>query len=107
MPAPIGLPEDVPQVARAHLAEGDHVGALSLLYRGAIAHLIKGLKLEIPAGATEAECLVIALPILPPDATRYMQALTQAWTQAAYESGRPEGTHELVADWGEHFEGQP
>lgn len=107
MPAPRGLPEDVAQAARARLTAGDDVGALSLLYRGAIAHLIAQQRLEIPAGATEAECLESARTILPPDALRYLRSLTQAWVRGAYGDGPPEGADGLVSDWDEHFRGTP
>jgi len=96
---PESLPDDVPTAARALLASGDRAGALSLLYRAALARLIHGLSLELDPGATENDCVRAVRRGKGP--SRWFEALTQAWQSEAY-AHRPMADGaigELIDEW--------
>lgn len=106
---PEALPRDISGEARRHFAAGDPRGALALLYRGALAWLLHGLKLSIPGSATEGDCLRAALPVLGVEPAAAFEALTAAWMRMAYlgeapDAARMEG---LLAAWDRHFRGAP
>ncbi|MCO4768594.1 MAG: hypothetical protein KDA24_01095 [Deltaproteobacteria bacterium] len=79
---PESLPDNVPVAARALLGRGDHIGALSLLYRGALARLIHGFELELEDGATENDCIRAVRAVQGP--AHWFEGLTQAWQSEAY-----------------------
>jgi hypothetical protein len=68
---------------RARLAAGDPRGALALLYRGGIARLA-ALGVEIPAGATEGDCLRLAAAHRAGAGLGPFRELTRAWQALAY-----------------------
>jgi hypothetical protein len=102
---PESLPTDVAAAARAALAAGNVVEALSLLYRGALLALIEGTQIEFACGDTESDCLRRVAGRLPAAAERCFAALVDAWGLAAY--GRlpvPVTTVEqILAAWELHF----
>lgn len=79
---PESLPDDVPAAARGLLDRGDRIGALSLLYRGALVRLMRTHELELEAGATEADCLRAVRAAGGP--AGWFEGLTRAWQAEAY-----------------------
>jgi len=98
---PESLPPDVVAAARARFAAGDAQGALSLLYRGALVHLVRGAGLRIPASATEGECERAARKTVDAALANDFSALTRAWTYCAYARQAPESAafEALCASW--------
>jgi len=79
---PESLPDDVAATARRLLDSGDRIGALSLLYRGALVRLVHGFALELPDGATENDCVRAVRAVGGP--SRWFEGLTGAWQSEAY-----------------------
>ncbi len=104
---PASLPADVVAEARARFARGDASGALSLLYRGALAHLVRGLGLAVPVGATEGECERIARAALDAGLASDFVDLTRAWVSCAYarQTPAPDAFAELCQRWQPHLRG--
>ncbi|HJV22194.1 MAG TPA: DUF4129 domain-containing protein [Holophagaceae bacterium] len=104
---PESLPPDVPAEALARFRTGDARGALALLYRGALAALLHRHRLEIPASATEGDCLRAALPVLGADRGEALRRLTGAWVRMAYRGEVPAEADllELCAAWRGAFGG--
>jgi hypothetical protein len=102
---PESLPPDVVAAARERFAAGDAPGALSLLYRGALVHLVHGAGLRIPASATEGECERAARAALDDSLASDFSALTRAWTFCAYarQTPPPEAFAELCERWRPHL----
>jgi hypothetical protein len=98
---PESLPDDVVGEARARFARGDAAGALSLLYRGALVHLVARFGLALPASATEGECERIAHDALEPGIAGDFRALSRAWLFCAYAHAAPapEAFAELCERW--------
>jgi hypothetical protein len=83
------VPDDVVAAARARFASGDPAGALSLLYRGAVTHLVdQGV--ELPASATEEECARIARRRGERSLADDFGALVRAWQRVAYARRAPD-----------------
>ena len=96
---PESLPDDVSAAARDSLARGDRIGALSLLYRGALVRLMRTHELELEAGATEADCLRAVQAAGGP--ATWFEGLTRAWQSEAY-AHRPqpdEAIASLIDGW--------
>ena len=104
---PETLPADVVAEARARFARGDASGALSLLYRGALIHLVRGFGLRVPAGATEGECERIARGALDSGLASDFALLTRAWVFCAYahETPAPATFADLCQRWQPHLGG--
>jgi hypothetical protein len=102
---PETLPPDVVAEARARFARGDASGALSLLYRGALAHLVRAFGLGLPVGATEGECERIARAALDAELARDFRDLTRAWVFCAYahETPAPDAFADLCQRWQPHL----
>jgi Domain of unknown function (DUF4129) len=86
---PSRLPRDVVSEARAHWRRGDRVAALSLLYRGALVRLSERGALEIPASATEHECVRMVQRTRSGAAADAFDALTGSWVRARYAHEPP------------------
>jgi hypothetical protein len=101
---PAALPADLPGAAARLWDQGDPRGALALLYRGALAHLVHGLGLPLTGAATEGECLRQGGQALPGPGAEYFARLTATWQRVAY-GGQPAAgpDRELCADWNRHF----
>jgi len=106
---PEALPPDVIAAALARFSDGDAPGALSLLYRGALVHLVRGLGLRVPASATEGECERIARAALDSGLASDFALLTRAWVFCAYahEAPAPEAFAELCQRWRPHLGASP
>jgi len=103
---PAALPRDIPRAADELWEAGDPRGALSLLYRGALAHLVHRLRTPLGPGSTEGDCLDLARGALPETGWQYFARLTGTWRGLAYggRSATP-GDRALCAEWGTHFTG--
>ena len=98
------LPPSLADEARALLAAGDVEGALGLLYRGSVLHLVQVRGLEIDEGATEGEVLRIVRRRAKPLGT-YFRGLTNAWLEVAYahRTVDAERVSALIDQWPAHF----
>lgn len=103
--APDSLPDDVAGAAKRHLAAGEARAALSLLYRGALSHLIYQSFLEIPASATEGECMALVRKNRPGEEFFFFRELTQVWLEMAYGHIRPDTGRvaALCRNWSDYF----
>ena len=84
------LPADIGGAARAAWLAGDVIGALSLLYRGALSALVLRFGAAIRASFTEQECLRAARSAVKASTADYFQGLTRAWLHAVYARRRPD-----------------
>lgn len=84
-------------------AAGRRVPALGLLYASAVAWLVELRGLDLPASATEGDCLRLGRRHLPARPLAYLERLTRAWQQAAYAHRLidDEQMRGLVRDWPE------
>ena len=104
---PESLPDDVVAAAIARWREGACREAMSLLYRGALVHLVRDRGLRVPESATEGECL----RALPADdaagapVREDFAALTESWQQVAYAHEVPveERFRDLCRRWQAHL----
>lgn len=87
--APESLPQDIPGAARAALAAGEVREALSLLYRGALSHLVHVRGLRVGKGATEGDVLRLAHAAWVDGPTAFFDTLMPAWVEAAYAARLP------------------
>jgi hypothetical protein len=106
---PESLPSDVPGAARALWVQGKKREALSLLYRGALSHLVAEKGITVPDSATENECLRLLRPRVEPGLYDHMRRLTLAWDTVAY-AHRPPTEQEidnLLDSWRVFFGANP
>ncbi len=98
---PESLPPDVPGSARRLFQAGQARSALALLYRGALAELVHRRGIEIPASATEGDCLAAARPRLEAGAGGTFTELTRTWQRLAYNGELPTaaGFEALCSAW--------
>lgn len=97
------LPDDPARAAWALWQRGQQDAALALLYRAAVAHLVRVRHLEVDDSATEGDCLRAARRTLPARPAAYLARLTRAWQRLAY-AHRPVEEAEmraLVEGWPE------
>lgn len=95
------LPENLTAEAQRYWQEGNAREALSLLYRGALAHLIDRFHLPLGSSYTEIESVELCQEKCPPVVGTYFNRLTQAWMRLAY-GHREISQHEfddLLKDW--------
>lgn len=99
--SPETLPGDVPGTALKWWREGRHHDALCLLYRGAIARVIRGAGVEIQESDTEGDCLRRVDRAGERAHPRYFRGLTAAWMVIAYAGRRPADAEveALCASW--------
>ena len=99
---PETLPADVVTEARRQFARGEIRVGLSLLYRGALSILVHRDHLEIPASATEGECLRLAKQVQSAERQAYLQRLTGVWQELAYAHRVPahQVVEQLCQGWG-------
>lgn len=104
---PESLPADVVAAAIACFESGDARGALSLLYRGALIHLVRGMGLRIPESATEGECERLASESLPQALASDFAELSRAWVFCAYAHRAlpPAEFTQLCRRWSPHLGG--
>lgn len=78
------LPEDIVATATELWRRGETTEAISILYRGALAHLITTNGIDIKASATEGDCLSIVQKKCSQEKSNYFSLLVQAWQRMAY-----------------------
>jgi hypothetical protein len=102
---PDSLPKDLAAAARAELAAGRVVAALSLLYRGALVALIHRAGVEFRSGDTEDDCEGRVRGRIDGAAFEVFRELLAAWRSAAYGHLQPEhvGLERLCERWEVHF----
>lgn len=100
---PFRLPVDLVDEAVARWESGDHVGGLSLLYRGTIRGLSERYDIEIEPSMTARECLETVRSAGGPG--EYMGRLAGAWISTVYAGRRPteEAVQRLFREWRRHF----
>jgi hypothetical protein len=88
-PVPDALPDDIAGNARRLWREGRQRDALALLYRGSVEAMASQAQVELPPGATEAQCLRASRK-LPLEAARALFAqVVRVWQYAAYAGRLP------------------
>ena len=77
------------------------MGALSLLYRGALTTLLHRDHIELTSGDTEADCLLKTRTRIADPAYLYLAGLLGAWQGAAYAHRMPNQpeVERLATDW--------
>ncbi len=88
--SPQNLPQDIGRQVRSRLETRDVRGALSLLYRGALAKLVHQEQLEVPDSATEGECLRLVTAERSAREADFFQRLTLLWVGLAYDHQLPD-----------------
>ncbi len=103
---PESLPSDIPAQALRLWQQGATDGALSLLYRGALAALIARQGLTLTNSATEADCVLLVSKGTAHTLAAYFKRLTDAWISTAYAHRPPASSafQHLCTDWCAHFE---
>jgi hypothetical protein len=87
---PESLPDDIGAAARTLWDEGDHRGALSLLYRGLLSRLVHVHNVPIRDSSTEGDTLQLTATRLRDDKRDYVTRLVQIWQRAVYGGQAPE-----------------
>jgi hypothetical protein len=102
---PGSLPADLFGAARRLWADGDAAGAMSLLYRGALAHVVDRLRVDVPDSATEGECIEIVSSHLEEPVAEDFATLTRAWQLVAYADRDPSVAvfEDLCQRWRRHL----
>jgi len=101
---PEQLPTRLAEQALALWRRGEAAAAMSLLYRGALGHLVHKRGLTLSDGATEGDCLAEVNRHLP-EVAAYFAALTDAWRSVAYADRRPADAtvDSLCREFDRHF----
>jgi hypothetical protein len=102
---PESLPADVPGTAWNAWERGDPATALGLLYRAAIAFLVRREGLPVRESWTEGDCVDFVRRKAGRERAEYFARLTGAWQTTAY-AHRPPDTDEaraLCTAWGRLF----
>ena len=102
---PESLPDDVAAAAAQLARSGNLIGALSLLYRGALVTLLHRDRIELVSGDTEADCLTKTRSRLAAPTYAYLARLLSAWQAAAYAHRMPPQpeVEQLASEWPAFF----
>lgn len=87
---PEALPDDVASVARRLWREGRARDALALLYRAGVQAMGRRAQVELPPGATEAECLRLSRRMAQVEDRQLFARIVRVWQYAAYAQRLPE-----------------
>ncbi|XHS77909.1 DUF4129 domain-containing protein [Burkholderiaceae bacterium UC74_6] len=87
---PESLPDDIGAEALRLWRAEEVRAALSLLYRGALSHLVHKHAVPIRAASTEGECLRLSAPRLVPASQDFLGLLVRNWQAVAYAQRQPE-----------------
>lgn len=103
--APESLPDDIGQSALELIRQGHVREALSLIYRGALSHLVHVRKLRVSAGATESEVATLSKRVLAPASAAYFAEVLAHWIDIAYGGRLPDvqAITRLAEQFSEHF----
>ncbi len=102
---PESLPEDVAGAAWSAWERGEPDNAMGLLYRAAIAFLVRREGLPVRESWTEGDCVEFVRRKAASGSADYFARLTRAWQSTAY-AHRPPSTDEartLCTAWVRHF----
>lgn len=105
---PESLPADVPGAAWSAWERGEPDAALGLLYRAAIAFLVRQEGLPVRESWTEGDCLDFVRRKTTRERAEFFARLTRAWQTTAY-AHRPPASEEVRAlcdGWSRHFAGK-
>jgi len=110
------LPDDIQSEAHSLWQKSHHREAVSLLYRGSLASLFKQYRFDLPAGATELDCIrqletseVNLSSSLSEEKhtlrTNQFKKLTDIWVSVAYAHRLPDQTafYEVCDNWNRYF----
>jgi hypothetical protein len=102
---PESLPDDVPGAAWSAWERGEPAVALGLLYRAAIAFLVRQEGLPVRESWTEGDCVDFVRRKARSERAEYFARLTRAWQTTAYAHRPPSGdeARALCTAWGVHF----
>jgi len=102
---PESLPQDIPNEAQKLWQAGKHREALSLLYRGALVHLINEEKVQLEDSNTEGDVLRLSTKQLSETKLAYFKSLTAQWKLIAYAHRAPANTdmQHLFDHWSSDF----
>lgn len=84
------LPDDVATVARRLWREGRARDALALVYRAGAQAMSRHAQVELPPGATEAECLRLSRRMAQAEDRQLFARVVRVWQYAAYAQRLPE-----------------
>lgn len=103
--APESLPDDIGQAALELIRQGHVRDALSLIYRGALSHLVHVRKLRVSAGATESEVATMSRRVLAPASASYFAEVLAHWIDIAYGGRLPDvqAITRLAEAYAQHF----
>jgi len=102
------LPDDVTAHALALYEQQDYRASLALLYRAALAYLVKNYEFNLAKGATEGDCLAFVtkkLSIPSEVEIKYFVDLTRAWQLTAYAHRviPAEQMEQLCMNWSRYY----
>jgi len=102
---PESLPADVPGTAWSAWERGDQATALGLLYRAAIAFLVRREGLPVRESWTEGDCVDFVRRKAGRERAEYFARLTGAWQTTAYAHRPPDAgeARALCTAWGRLF----
>lgn len=103
------LPSDPAAQARVLWQAGQLREALSLLYRCALADLVRSDGLQLVASDTEFDAAQRVAQLEDEDKAAFFLRLTETWLYSAWGARLPaaEGGAGLVSEWTQHFGGRP
>lgn len=87
---PESLPDNIAEAALKLWQTGDALGALSLLYRGALSRLAQHEHVTLKASDTEGDCLQVVKRTQAQATSAYFAQLTSAWQTVAYAGRAPQ-----------------
>ncbi|MGX5729717.1 DUF4129 domain-containing protein [Pseudoxanthomonas beigongshangi] len=87
---PEALPDDVASAARRLWREGRARDALALVYRAGVQAMGRRAQVELPPGATEAECLRLSRRMAQSEDRQLFARIVRVWQYAAYAQRLPE-----------------
>ena len=102
---PESMPDDVPATAWSAWERGDPAAALGLLYRAALAALVRRDGLPVRESWTEGDCVDFVRRKTGAERSAYFDRLTRAWQSTAYahRPPTPDEARALCGAWGRHF----
>lgn len=98
------LPDDILAEAERAWTRGDATLALSLLYRGALKHLLDVRGLKLRTSLTEGECMRAVQHQMGGDTSLAFNMITGAWSQMAYAARAPSEFATLASTYRRAFE---
>jgi hypothetical protein len=107
---PESLPDDIGAAARRLWDDGEHRGALALLYRGLLSRLVHAYRVPIRDSSTEGDCITLASRHLDNEERKiYVSSLVRVWQRAVYggETLPSETVYTLCAEFSRAMDPPP